>query len=614
MINLFVFIVMSATVISTSVLIMSLLKIDDLFSWFTGTYLIAYANITVTVIVLGIVGVLDNTLLVAIFQISLLMGASILWFLAHRPHLLPQPPGTFLQTYTDEIKASRLILFCVVIVAVVYAVNLALAVILPENIDDVIVSYTSRVGSWFEDGSILPFDSSERNRFQSIYPIGPQAKVYWFVAWSQNAHLAALSQWVTVPVIMAMIVGLSQRFGASRRNSILFALLWALLPSIVIMSTNALVDLIMTAVVIATLYFFIIGVKEESYGHLALSALALALTFATKFLIVLMLPGLGVFFGLIWLKETQKRGLIFKWGLMFVAAFAMVALYTYATNYAYYGGFTGPPLSSNLYALPTTLPGMMSFAHQNASSFMEDIVFNQVSLAIDKGWTYAGPLALVLLIIGSGKHLIEGVRLRDPYRVGLIAYIVLFFGVIFTVRSYSVATSRYIMPIFVIGMIFAATLSYSTRVCQWIVALSILIMLPAFAMGNTKPLIGSKAIWQADEIAIETRIMPGFEPLVRVLQSHINDDAHIGLVTPDKFPIGLVYGNDLRHPVTLIYPSPDTVDSTFLRERDIDLLVIQSDLVEAGLRISDDLNQVDQPDDRYILLMPAQMELSQGTE
>jgi 4-amino-4-deoxy-L-arabinose transferase-like glycosyltransferase len=597
------FLIMIIVVGLTSILLAASIGAKRCLTYLSSLYLFSYGNILITTYILGSFASANNRIAYALLQGGILVATLAVWFARGRPSLVPT-------CNLEGLAKSRWNVMLLLGVVALYLVNLYILITTPQNIDDVVESYFTRVATWLQTGSILPIALPARHTVQAFYPLGPQAQTLWVMLFGSHVNLMALTQWVAVPVTMVGIVGIAVELGATRRTALFVAFLWALLPSVVLQSTHALVDLIMTACITLTFFLFIRGVRSNHLPTLFLSALAISLAAATKFTILLMAPGLAVFVALVWLLEKQYRRLVIIWAGFVLLCFAIFGAYGYINNFVYYGSPLGPEaIRSNFTgAAPQndTLTNIRSIPTK-LSFLVTHMMRDYRAMGIRHGFTFSGPLAAMLIVITTVYHLYQQRKALNPITLGMILYAVAFILVLFFVRDYTLATSRYIMPVVVLFFGMSAVLfDLSNPILHhaWralLVAATIVILTPIFLFNGSRPLIGENDIREADTDLIDKQsYVMYYEDVLRHLSDSNFDQgrSHLGFLIEGKFPLGYLYGPQLTNPVTQLYPIPQRIDAVYFDEHDLDYL-----LVESALPLEIDISVVSLPfTDRYRLL------------
>ena len=318
------FILGLALIAATAWLVAASLSLRDVTDFLLAVFLCATGAIVLLTLALSPFEGLTRGWLLA--GSALLAGAaSFVWAWRGRPAAPPFRPALHAsgETLRDPVVA---IPAAAVGAGLVYSVVLAIAT--PPNDYDTLWYHLSRAAFWRQEHGVGYVERANDLRLDVFTP-GAELVSSWAMTLSGDERFAALFQLVALLATMLAVAGIARALGLDRRAAALGAVLFASLPVVVLQASTALNDLALASFLVVVVYFLLRGERM----HLALGALALALSVATKATALLALPVLALLaFGL-----TPRR----RWAGVAVAGASGIALgaFWYFVNRAETGSF-----------------------------------------------------------------------------------------------------------------------------------------------------------------------------------------------------------------------------------------------------------------------------------
>ena len=226
---------------------------------------------------------------------------------------------------TDRVLTA---LAVVVVVELGYVVALALGT--PPTERDALSYHVMRALFWIQQGTIGYIADASDQRLNE-FPVNTEILQGATMLLSGSARWVAVVQLVALPVAVLAIYGMARRIGLDTRQAAFGALLFATLPVVVLQASTALNDLV-TAALVATASFFLLG---RSRAEIGLACLAVALLVGTKGTALVALPVL------VMLAVVAQRGWRLALALAGVAIGVLVGSGWYLVNLDETGHFFG---------------------------------------------------------------------------------------------------------------------------------------------------------------------------------------------------------------------------------------------------------------------------------
>ena len=617
-------------VFSFSLLITSIFKTSNLPTFLLSLYLISFSNIIFVSEIAGIINLLNNRLFFLTIHFILSAIAYYLWRRRGQPEIF----GHFIKTFT-QLKSKNIIssmkkwpqiwILAAVVIAI-YLFSAFLILKVPPNNHDSMTCHMVRVGYWLQHGNFWPWPTW--NSTCVVYPINAQVQILWTVLFWGSDRLAGFPQWLAALAGIIAVYGLARLIWWKKQQCIFAALMWALLPEILLQSTTTQNHLIAGSLFALALYLLFFGIKTNKYEVLFLSSLALALALGTHQLVFFALPGLLVTALIICIKLKQRGfKLILFWGSVTILLFLIFGSFMYIVNLPYYGNLfmnnnssstdeslvtdgketkqeitiflqnlamntlrylyesfdlTGLPnsLSSQIYDLRTNV--VAKFVNTlNLPMDGNGFTLSWRPKAVQEDSAWFGIIGFFLFYILFFTQLISGIKRRDPFRLGIIFILILYVFVwaCFVVEiTGSVWQGRYFIIISLIISPFIASFPLSRgfyRTVSWILILISIFQASYITINNrSKSLIGPNSIWG---LGWQQKIMTNSREYIKMSdavekQVPLNDT--LGLVLYQgsyEYPL---FGKYLTRKLIPIYPDEQLSNYDWVKGQNINWILL----------------------------------------
>jgi len=633
LLHILLFLFSAGMLVLSALLLCSLLKIRSLVSTLLSSFLFSLANVVLTCTLAGFFHQLSNRNLFILIHLIILVCLYLYWKKKGSPALLNvKVAWASLGQFFKRIFRSRelLILFCVVCASALF--QFVLILVMPPNTHDSMTTHLSRVGYWLQNNSYFPFNI--HNAKDIYYPFNPAFEVLWTIVLLGNDMLVEISQYLALFICAFSIYGFSRLLHLSEKNAFFNALIFFSFPIIVMQATTTQTDLFVAAIISCAFYFLALAFQQKEQKFLALSALAIALALGSKQTAFFLLPGYLLTFLALWLKKRKEIPHAMRTFLLSMLLFFLVfGSLTYLVNFSYYHGFFGPPSAVEaetkilnaqdlfevirLNSLRLTYnfidpSGMFSpwknyFVKAKAHIFkaiLEPLhielestrfvatkhVFKYIyvpHLTEDEAWY--GPLGAFLLFLAFWQGLIQGIKKKDPLRLGVIfSGLVYFFCIILFRPGYDIFQGRYFISVAVL-LIPLLQLSFSetflpTLLRYLTVIFAVILIITTHLFNEGKPVavieknpsLIRESIWNMDRIEKMTVQNRDLRDPLKSTAHFVPNSAVLGLcidVGVWDYPF---FREDFSQKVVPIYPKELLLDKDWLEEQKIEFVVMNT--------------------------------------
>ena len=610
-----------------TIFLTSLFNLKNAIAFIIAFYFLAYSDLVLLIEILGGLAYL-NPMGITLLQIIFSGAAYLLWVRKKKPDLLgplrPLFSGDYQQIFMKAIRDNKEIALLMVSVLTCHTITFIKIILVPQNFDDILTAYLSRVGYWMQNQSLHPWNTSTYNLSQIVYPLNGQVPLVWSASLLKSSALTGFLQWFSLPIGVLAIYGISKQFGFNRWQAWLGALLFALFPNVILQTSTALTDLLIACLFVSMVYLFICGLQDEDRNLLTLSAIGMGLMIGVKQTAIILLPGLAIFLWFIYLdqKKHSIKPLI-TWSLLAIISVLLIGAYIYLMNYVSFSNFGGPDaiVKKNFNQLVLfSKPGkLFQLVGENlyrlvVSAFLDNFfaefmypyykffyslipatspIYYYFPLNLyQKGIAWIGQIGFflicTLLIILFRKALKE----KRWIYWGIFALIIPF-TLSFLILKLSIwALSRYLLLIVVIIMPFIPFVLRNRLVRQWVIVLSIILAGITLVDEGFKPLRGPNAIWNLTYAEKQTMRFPELRPLFKNIEMNVPEDATMGIILPSKFPQALLFTPDFSRRIIQIEPAPQEIKLVELQNKGIEYLLVEKKLITDGLRLPSELKEL----------------------
>ena len=299
-----------------------------------ATYVIGFGEVVGLVLLLSVFGEFTRAALV-VGSIAVLASAAGISLLSDAGSFPEMRRGRL-----EVLSTSGPLLVLGTTVVLVLSYALALTLSTPPNGWDQLNYHLARAAFWLQSG-VGYIDSAYDERL-NIYPPNGEIPFSFVLALTRNENQAALAQFVAALTCAVGVVALARRFRLSAAEAYFGALLFLVLPIVLLQSTTTKNDLLVASLLVSASVL----VLCDSRRAIGVSGLATALAMGAKFT-----AGYGVVVLLCFAFAARPNALR-GWRIGALACGTLLGSYWYAVNAFEGGGLLGERPS---------IPGLTAF-------------------------------------------------------------------------------------------------------------------------------------------------------------------------------------------------------------------------------------------------------------
>ena len=265
--------------------IVACLRLGSVAETLIALYLVAWAEVIMIMLALSTVRSVTRGATVACVAAGVGVSA-LVWHTRGRPQLQPiRPALTMLRpTLTDPLVRVAGAGF-----GLVWAYSAVLAVLTPVNDGDSLTYHLARAALWAQDHKLGFVDNPTDGRLGPNPPNAEIGQLFSLVIGGTD-RFVALTQLLALPMTVIAVYATARRVGAPRENALFGAMLFGLLPVVVLQSSTGLNDLVAASFVAAAAPF---ALAPDRRFHL-IAGLAAALAVGSKSAVPLLLAPLVI--------------------------------------------------------------------------------------------------------------------------------------------------------------------------------------------------------------------------------------------------------------------------------------------------------------------------------
>lgn len=261
------------------------LRLPSVAETLLAVYLIAWAEVVVLMLALSTVHAVSRTWTVA--GVAGGVGASaLIWHARGQPRLpsIRSAVATLRSAIADPIVGFATVAFCIV-----FAYSALLALLTPANEGDTLAYHLARAAFWAQQHAVGYVPDPTDGRLGPNPPNAEIGQLFSLVVGGSD-RFVALTQLLALPATVVAVYATARRATAPPREALFGALLFGLMPVVVLQSSTALNDLVTTSFVAAAAPFALARCRR---AHLV-AGLAAALAVGTKSAVPLLLVPLAL--------------------------------------------------------------------------------------------------------------------------------------------------------------------------------------------------------------------------------------------------------------------------------------------------------------------------------
>jgi len=314
--DILVFLLMNLIVAISALLIAHrVLRIRELIDLILAWFIIAFAQIVFSELILGICGILYLGNLILLNSAFLL----ICWLVSRR-HVkssgIRLPREEFLRLFKSKYTRMIIALFLgfVIVKLIGNLINP------PFGWDSLNYHYTFPV-EWIKNANLINPITVSEDPFPSYYPINGSLVYLWLIFPLRSAFIADLGQFPFFILSLLAVYKISRRIGLAREHSFLAAALFTLIPNFFKQIEWGYVDIMICAMFLSALNYLLALRSKISLRQLLLFSLSLGLGIGIKttvapYMLLLVLPLILILLAARQISLLKKAGYIVFFGLV----------------------------------------------------------------------------------------------------------------------------------------------------------------------------------------------------------------------------------------------------------------------------------------------------------
>lgn len=437
-------------------------------------FLCAFANVVFTFEILSLFsGISEINVIIVNFIFALL---SFLIWTAKKCPIIEFDYKRAWNKFVNVLKLDKTIAIMFIVFLFACIVSLFLIAVIPGIDIDSTTYRVIRAMFWIDHGNLNQFLAPDARML--MFPINSEILYAWFMLFLKNDTFLFIFNFCGLGFFITVLYGFLSEITVSLRKKLWVILVASSIPFVVLRYTGLETGVIISALVLCSMYLYIRYLKDNKESLGFMSALALALGIGTKTTVILILPALLLW--LIWYsfycnKKAFYKPLI-KFGIYLFVAFLLFASYNYFSNFLLYGNFLAAANVSrghenidgffstfpNLYryifdffAFPefiwsaklsskilTMREGLLNLLHANVGFGRTNAVFPIVSHSVSSASASLGFFGPLMFIPAYIYAIYKSFRVKNRNNFLLVSLIYLFLITVF-LMSYKLAFMSY---------------------------------------------------------------------------------------------------------------------------------------------------------------------------
>jgi len=332
--------------IATAFFITSIIEQKSFIKIFLYMTLTIFAAIVLNIEILSLfnliseLGILTLNFLLAIFT-------GILWFKKGKPLFSIKFKRFFKKIFYAIMTDKYLLVLGLSFIFMVF-VSLFLIAIMPVVSFDAQAYHALRSLFWISNGNLNHFVIADIRNI--VMPINSEILYLWFFIFLKKQLFLGIFAFVGYLMSIFSIYGILNNLKFSERHKLWVIFILSSLPSVITQMSGTETDIIISGLVLSSIYLYWQSVKENKTTPLYMAALSYALAIGTKTPSLILMFPVGIWmiwFGHKYNKENYRK-IILKFLGFGLINFIIFSSYNYVLNFLEFGNIFGP--KSFLYA------------------------------------------------------------------------------------------------------------------------------------------------------------------------------------------------------------------------------------------------------------------------
>lgn len=302
-------------------------------------FLIAFSQIVLMFEILSLFSAI-SPIGVILLNILFFIASIFLWFKNGRPLSKPDVKGEFNLIKKAVIK-DKCLLFLAFVFVFFIVVTVFLCIVAPVNSYDALTYHLARVPFWISQGNLNHFLYPDGRI--NIMPINSELLYTWVLVFLKDDWFLGLFSFLGYTMAVVSLYNILGVFGFCERKKLWSVFIFSSMASILVEASSTETEIIIGGLVLASIFLYLYGVKENEKVPIFFSSLAYALAVGTKTPAIMAMPGTFLLFCLISYlykgKDFYKP--ILEFIKFFIINFLLFASYNYILNLIDYGNPLG---------------------------------------------------------------------------------------------------------------------------------------------------------------------------------------------------------------------------------------------------------------------------------
>ena len=614
--------------ILTTLLLTSLLRLRSAGDFFITAPLLAFANLVFIFQAANLLQGLDSPATILWLQAGLLALSLAAWLILGKPAVLPEKlPLNKLFSWLKD-RDNRPLLVLAVAVTAMLLLSAVLVYVVPPNNNDALSYHVARIVQWMQRGSYFPWETPFT--WQLSFPVNAQLTYLWTVLFTRTDHFIAFIPYFAGILCAFLVYRFALELGFNRRNAAFAGLIWLTFPVVQLHLTSVRHDLISTWLFLTLIYCFYCWAKRHRFSDLLLSAMAFGLVIGTNFSIATYLPGfLLMAFLSLFLYRLKLRQLL-QWAAAGLLAFFLLSSPIYISNQQHFGSPVGPdayemtspamiaemprgkyiavtsmrwfyqlydlswlpdqieqPLLNGKAALARTVSTPLGLNLEGDVATMDAHEFSWAQayhLQEDEAWF--GLIGALLIFPTSLVAFVQGIKQKSLLKMMPFLFFITGLVTCSLIRpGWTPFDGRYFMPVAALSSALLPlwlNKKLLKTLIEWlIVIVSIFSMSMVVLFNPAKQVVGGAAVWQMNRLDLLTRQSYSSKDLLYLAEA-IPSGAVLGVsANPQDYQEYGLFGSDFSRRVVNIFPREIVSDPVWLRDRNVEYVLVHSDAGES---------------------------------
>lgn len=326
-------------VLTGSFLIASVFEKKNFITFFIYFVITAFANIVLTMEVLSLITAM-GTAGVLVMNFILFSAEFFVWLKFGKP-LFSFKPKMFIKRLCVAFKHDKYLAVLSGAVLFMVLVSLFLISFLPVVNPDAESYHVLRSLLWVFDKKISHVQIADARNL--VMPINSELLYAWVLMFVKKQVWFGIFSFCGYVLSIVSLWGILSRIGIEFKRRLWTVCILSSFASVIVQVSATETDIIISGLILASVYLFMRGVNENLKLPVIMAALAYALAVGTKTPAIMMIPGVGIsmlIYSVCVLKRDFYRPLLLFCG-SFVLMFLLLGSYNYILNFIAFGDIAG---------------------------------------------------------------------------------------------------------------------------------------------------------------------------------------------------------------------------------------------------------------------------------